>query len=801
MRVSSVVLGLLPLVVLFSAQHRVTVSADPACRTTVLADPAAEPAYSADFYAAQTVVSPNATICIAVAAYGPTGGKTSTGDPLPVGKPDISNVRMLDNAYRSYIHGGSWTVSSVLDGQPAAGPPGTSIRYVFDGTWTAPNDTGVYHLALTFTFPDGSIVEYFVNVAVSANASNQQLHSYIHDDVSLSGLAGQSIANGAYDILDPHSAAITHAHATFYFQTNPSRNAVNAVDGGMVDSQRARTVFDQNGPITIKMPHLGESAAFNYTQITSHGPMQQTGHISVAQVPPTRIGSQVFTYRADIDEPVEVRGADGRASMYVGSYVVDHGYSGVLGPGNVVINFGDARGFVFYVNPGKPAGTLDPKTGEYTVTWASVDHSAIDPATTRVTYTLTVCPRNPDAPNLCRTRPPIDDTGATSYSALVGPNDTSGYVTAHFTVSGPGGTISFPSDDILGDWPAAAPGPPPTNTPTPTTPPVPPTDTATPIPPTNTPLPTATPTVGPAEGTLSSVATPYAWISGPLLPAGTPDPILPTTHHSSDSTHFDWPAGVELRVLPALSEHPDEARLYLRDPNGAAALVYPDTIESITYTVTGGPCGTASLGGGGHYAHDGQAYPGEVAPVAGPTALPGAIDLAWLIGAPPGAGGDGAQTCSVNDYVQHAPGQVLPPSLPIDYVVTQRLHFRLVFHDNAAGTAASPTSCAIAPVLPSVAATPGPAFEGGDPEPFDGTQHACDAGDVRLQAVQQALEGGRIGHDASLEGITLLDNPADQPRVTHDMAAHTTTLSFAFDVTTSVRSLSYHLIMLHEVAP
>lgn len=747
------------------------------CHVGTLATPDEYGKYSADYFlprAALTGQPYNFTLAV----YGP--------DHVPEGQiPTTENTVVLNSQYQPVIDrtGNPLTWDAAPDGCEQEGTH--SHMYRFAGHWAGAPLAGPYILAVRFRFPSGETgngvtVDFFVNLQVFD--ASPPTFSLTHWETRLDGLPDQNPTNNAYNLDTASEQA--RASTIFYFKGNPNVDGTSFVDGGMVSSiadASSDSPFVVGGNIPVSQ------RSFPYVQAQGGGP--QTGTLSTQHVVQT-VGGQSYSWEVRVAEPLQVHtGRD--YHLKVGSYVIDNGFTGnVLGDGSAT-NIGEGRGFTFYADPGIPTVPSDADPNNATISWTPVNPATWDPATTRLSYSLTLCPPNATTRTDCILQQKLT---APSYTASLSPGvpyDAS--LTALFSQGPPNDPVIIESDTrhttLEVDGPRLAP------TATPTPPPASPTATATAVPPTATPLPTATPTVGPADGTLSSVATPYAWISGALLPAGTPDPLLPTTRNNRDSAHFDWPAGVELRVLPALSEHSDEAKLYLHDPNGATALAYPDTVESITYTVTGGPCGTGTLSAGGSYPHDEHRYLGEVAPIAGATALPGAFNLVWLTGPTPTAGTHDAAICSVDDYLRHASGRALPPDLPITYTVVQRLHFTLVFHDTARGMAATPAVCPLLPAYPEAAATPGPAFSG-DPAPLRGTTAgACDAGDVRLLTVQKALAAGRIAHDGSLDSSTVWGSPRARPN-----GDGTTTLDVAFQMTRSL-SLGYHLVMLHEVAP
>jgi len=798
-------------------------SADQSCGSPYLASPNDQRPHTTDYYIDQNVVQPGATVQVHLGAYA-----------LPdSAAPDVVESRVLNNRYRKLdpgqYTGGDWHVNPSCNANaPIKG--GTSDQYDYEGTWVAPSVPGSYELAVSFRFQDRTtalsiIVDYLVNMQIAQPGSTQTaLHSHIHDQIGLTDGSWttftQNSVNNAYDL----RALPAHVHlSTEYDWASAPVPGDRRVSDGLLSTigdtppvfANVDTAPGAGGgrggggtPSGGAIPLPAQDFPYDQQSTSAGGGitrLPQHGHASV-DANYRAIGAQTYTWRALIDAPLTVR--DTAYRLTVGRYVMDNGFFGMLADGSDVANFGDGQGVAVYADPVGPyydptGAHCDRNPRRVCIWWDPVPDGVVGPYTT-ATYHLSLvdAARQPggdqDVISADTTKgwADVDAPGPATYRAGL-------QVVYSFTEGG-----ASLGDPLFGTplnatlTVAAAPsGPAPTVTPT--TAPSPPTDTPTAaaVPPTDTPTPAPTATTGPAAGTLSSVATPYAWIAGRLDPAATAEAVLPTTRRGGspdrDTAHFAWPAGVALRVLPALSEHPDEARLYVRDPNGAAALAYPDTVDSITYTVTGGPCGTETLAGsgGGTYVHDGDAYPGEVAPASGATTLPGASRIAWVVDpAQTGRDTGGVMVCSVDDYLRHAPGRMLPPRFSLDYTVTQRLHFTLVFRDDARGTGADAV-CALAPVASHAAATPGPAFAGGAPVPMDGAvPKACDVGDMRLLAVQKALAAGGIVHDGSLDSMVVYGTP-----VVRSNGDGTTTLDVAFQVTRSL-ALGYHLIMLHEVA-
>ncbi len=717
-----------------------------------------------------------------------------------------------------------------------------------------------YELKATVAFEDGTVVNYLINMEVMPpplpGQSLPQFNSFVRDAVDVNGIdrATQDTVNNAYDIttLPSQLDMVT----TYYFQGNPAPDGASKMANAMVDADvAAQNVFQNidesvgNGrgggaDQRITLPLSGadrQPLTYDQSYIGAdkrpHTLTQRGGWALVQPYPEPAgvVSDQSYTHIALLHEPITVRigaPADPMYLLKVGRYTVDNGFFGPVddGKGTVGVNFGAGHGFTFYANPGHAVldrsadhAKCNRDTTKTCIYWDPVPPSVVG-ENTRLTYHLHInvldpaLPRGED-PTVVDVDVPGDQPWYNIDPNLISLTRTGRYdasVFARFQITDDNNraipvieSVAQSSRLATGadapGGPADTPTPPAADTATPTATPAPPTDTATPtaLPPTDTPVPTAT--TGPAQGVLASVATPYAWLAGRVQPGVTAEAILPTTRRDGspdrDTTHFAWPAGVPLRVLPALSEHADQARLVLRDPQGAEALVHPDTVESVGYSVTGGPCGDRTLAGGGAYAHHSDAYPGEVAPLARPDGppLPGGIDLVWAAGAAPaGADATGVTVCAVAAYLQRAPGHILPHRFALAYTVTQRLHFTLVFQNAAAGTATTAALCPVEALSPQVAATPVPAFTGatGATIPTDGaTPGACDAGNVRLLAVQHALVAGTITHDASLESSAL----AGAPHV-HANGDGTTTLRVTFAVRRSL-TLAYHLVMLHEIGP
>jgi len=829
------------------------------CGSTHLASPDYQAPDTVDYFVHENVIMPTTTAQIHLAAYAIPGTQN-------LGTPHVIDHKVLDSSYHEVPpgpdRGGAWA----MDTDPCYADPNQkpvtgskSDRYYFEGTWTAPNRTGSYELKVAVAFEDGTVVNYLVNMEIMSppppGQSLPQFNSFVRDAVDVNGIDGasQDTVNNAYDLTKfPDQLDMV---TTYYFQGNPSPDGTSKMANAMLDADvAAQNVFqniDESGgnghgggadnrvvlplsgsarqPLTYDQSYIGADKR-------PHSLTQRGGWALVQpyQEPAGVVSDQSYSHIALLHEPITVRMGAPADPMYllkVGRYTVDNGFFGPVADNRntVGVNFGAGHGFTFYANPGHAVldrsadhAKCNRDTTKTCVYWNPAPPSVVG-ENTRLTYHLHInvldpaLPRGED-PTVVDVDVPGDQPWYNIDPNLISLMRTGRYdasVLARFQITDDNGkaipvieSVAQSSRLATGadapGGPVDTPTPPAADTATPIATPVPPTDTATPtaVPPTDTP----TPTTGPAQGALASVATPYAWLAGRVQPGATVEAILPTTRRGGspdrDTTHFAWPAGIPLRVLPALSEHPDQVSLALRDPSGAEAFVHPAVVDSIGYSVNGGACGAGTLAAAGTYTHDGAAYPGEIAPLTGQTVLPGAVSLTWTLG----AAGSGASEpnatehglCSVTDYLAHAAGHALPARLRLAYTITQRLQFALVFHNGAQGTAvggAGASVCPVRAVVPQVAATPGPAFDTAT-APLDGAAvGACDAGDVRLLAVQKALASGTIAHDGSLESATVYGTPT----VTAN-GDGTTTLRVSFEVRRSL-ALAYHLVMLHEIGP
>jgi hypothetical protein len=98
---------------------------------------------------------------------------------------------------------------------------GSTTLYRYTATWNAPNVSGkTYELAVPYKYDDGTLVEDFVNMTVSAVP--RRLTGFVHWETTLKGLPQQNALNYAYNLYDPHSGNTITAETSFYFQRNPA---------------------------------------------------------------------------------------------------------------------------------------------------------------------------------------------------------------------------------------------------------------------------------------------------------------------------------------------------------------------------------------------------------------------------------------------------------------------------------------------------------------------------------------------------------------------------------------------------
>jgi len=186
----------------------------PPCanNTTNLEDPATADAYSANSWVAQHTVVQGTQVTVYTGAYDqPKAGATLTD---PAQHPVAANVMVLGSDF-TQAKGAvpPWSLSSANTGNtPPIAPDCVqggkkSTLYEYTGSWTAPRldplgpSSAIFYLAVTFTFADGTQVQFFTNMLVVARPSDvHTMHSLWYDTSGMAGLPSQNTDNFAYNI-------------------------------------------------------------------------------------------------------------------------------------------------------------------------------------------------------------------------------------------------------------------------------------------------------------------------------------------------------------------------------------------------------------------------------------------------------------------------------------------------------------------------------------------------------------------------------------------------------------------------
>ncbi len=572
-----------------------------ATSTTHLENPDTAEAWSANSWVAQHTVHPGTAVTIYSGAY---DQKISSGPPA------VSAIQVLDDRFQK-VPGGTWNLSSINQANtPPVNPdctqPGTkSTLYEYTGTWIAPEKTALYYLAVTFTFADGTQVEFFTNMRVVASSTPlPQMHTLWYDTGALAGLPAQNTFNSAYNIFAAGTTA--HMESRYYFDGNPAATP-NPADPTQSTSSLASTlrsinlsqppvfenVFNSSSGAPIALPYLasGQTTATrqfayaSYDSVTNDLDVPQSGTITVAQQP-TTIGSHLFSYVVVVDEPFAVH-SGGKANATVGSYILDNGFTGPVadGQGSQGDNLGEGRFFAFYSNPGPPLPS-QPDTTHLRFTWTPPDPTSLGNGTT-VTYIFSVV----DLTATKMTSQFVERTyrlsgitqdvpGAVGDTFVVPGHQYAATVQAVFTFSDgskldsssiDGPPITTNAGSVATDTPTV-----PTDTPLPTASPTDtpvPTQTPTPTQ-SDTPTPTDTPT--PVRGSASLSLDPqpgvYGWIHTLAADdALARDAYYATTWANPRPGHFSWQAGRPLHLVPALSGDPALSRPLLHPCSSATA--------------------------------------------------------------------------------------------------------------------------------------------------------------------------------------------------------------------------------------
>jgi len=667
--------------------------------TTNLEDPSTAAAYSANSWVAQHTIHPGDVVTIFSGAYDQKGSME---------QPMVKDVLVLDAAFkRTKVTGpgATWSLNTANgNNTPPVTPDCTqsgakSTLYEYTGSWTAPQlavprgqTMAIFYLAVTYTYSDGTQVQFFTNMRVVApDQPLPQMHTLWYDTSSIAGLPPQNTDNSAYNIFAAGNVA--HLSSTYYFNGNPAATAsvsdpsksTSAFVSTLRSTDLLQPAIFENMPggfggDQIVLPYLapGQASAttsFQYASYdrTSGAPdLQQNGTITVTNrtAHPVQIGSDAYTYLVTVDEPFTVRSGT-KADLFVGPYIVDNGFSGPVadGQGSQGDNLGEGRFYAFYSNPGQALPT-QPDATHLRFTWSPPDPSTWDSATTSVSYILTVLDVTAvQAGSLVehtyRTGALTQDVPGTAGDPflIVPGHEYAASVQAIFTFAD-GSRITSSSIDGPPITARTSGGPPPTDTAT-----VPPTDTAPPATATDTPLPTATDTPLPTQtptplDTPTDTPTPrpglaalrvdpdpgcYAWVFLKHADdSSAADARMSTTWGSPNPCHFLWPAGRPLHLTPALDGNPQRVVLTLADPNnGAVAYLNPITIDPGTYTLSTIGCGPLPATTPAPYATS-PTYHAEIDPTA--SAL---VHIDWLPSSLSSAAPPGYQVCDIHSILQH----------------------------------------------------------------------------------------------------------------------------------------------------
>lgn len=803
----------------FAAQPSVAPAYVGACRVGSLAapgDPGYGP-YSADYYAPQFSYGLNQHVHLTFAAY------TSLDDTPPT----IASYQVLDSKFTPFA-----TYALTATGCRQDNKAASTSMFTYSADWTTPataNKQGMYYLAVSFEYADGTLVEYFANITVR-DPPETITGGSIHWETWLSGIGYQQ-ASAAYNLFSPGASDTVTAHTSFYFDTNPAAvcavatcvpgsTSTTLIRGGMDNNLEGGSVF-----ILGIAPHAPfykdswgrQAQQFTFSQDLGGVSVDDTGSVSIERGAYT-LGGHTYHYHVEVDEPFLLR-SGGVTFVHVGSYVLDNGITGPAGWQGSADNLGEGQGFRFYVNPSTPeppATTLTVPAPSADVTLSRYDivpSGAVEPPNgTAMSWQYEMhlykvqCPSTSDL-SVCTVGAEVAGsphrTTATSDTWTGLPATTTGtgdcywpQLRVTYTVKG---QLRLSSDLVPagynpGDYNnifclkqnAAPPTETPTAVPTDTAIPA-PTTTATPVP------PTVTPTPARGDATLVQTVAPYAWVRSAHAedPAAEDRLYASSWGHNPDPSTFYWPVGRPLHLLPAMDENPVEARLTIDDlGNGGSAVLYPESVTATDYTLLdagalgSSPCFPSGSAAQPHsYAHDPR-YSAEVDPFSP------RIVVVW---APDNLAGTLPATTIRCDMAPLLDGTASGPA-----TLTYRIHETLIFaarFATLASSASGVTDCADH-LAPLPAATPFSAEPGVPaPAPAFTTAQApmgpCAATTVGLAAARQALDHWRTE-------VSLADPAA---AITNVAYTATGTLVRITVTVERIVALHYHLLVSREVAP
>jgi len=120
----------------------------------------------------------------------------------------------------------------------------SSTLYQYTGSWKAPRldplgpSAATFYLAVTFTFADGTQVQFFTNMKVVASPSDVLvMHTLWYDTSRIIGLPPQNTDNSAYNIFA--SGTSGHLQSQYYFAANPAGTSA----GGSESTSSLDSVF------------------------------------------------------------------------------------------------------------------------------------------------------------------------------------------------------------------------------------------------------------------------------------------------------------------------------------------------------------------------------------------------------------------------------------------------------------------------------------------------------------------------------------------------------------------------------
>jgi len=766
--------------------------------------------YSADYYSPEFSFGYNKPVHLTFAAYAPL-------DDTP---PAVVSYQVLRSDF-SPMANQPYAVKARGCQQNQGGSSPTTSMFTYSADWTTPPKNGVYYLAVSFVYADGTLVEYFANITVRDPPETITSGS-IHWETTLSGIGYQQ-SSAAYNLFSTDASDTVVAHTGFYFDANPAAvcaattcapgsDSTTFVQGGMDNNLEGGAVFVLDTPPHVPFYKDGwprQSRPFTFSQDLGGVTVNDIGTVFVERGAYT-LGGHTYRYHVEVDEPFLLR--SGRVTfVHVGSYVLDNGITGPVGRQGSADNLGEGQGVRFYANPSTPeplATTITTTSPSADVTLSRYDvvpSGAVeqpDGGAMSWQYEMHLykvqCPSTSDLSS-CALGTEVAGSphriasagdmwtglpaGATGVGDCYWPQLRVAYVVK--------GQLRLSSDLVPAGYNAGdynnvfclkqAAAAPPADMPTPA-----PTDTPTPVP------STATPTAARGAATLAQTVVPYAWVRS----SHAEDPVAADRLYASSWGHnldpgtFYWPMGRPLHLLPAVDENPAESRLTIEDLGAeGSAMLYPASVAATDYTLLdAGALGSSHCAPTGSaarphpYAHDAR-YPAEVDPfsprvtlVWAPAGLAGALpatttrcDMAPLLDAT--ATGPATLTYRVRETIVFA-ARFAAPAPPTGGVSDCA--------DQLAPLPAAPFSSEVGVPAPAAAVAPGRAPVG-----------PCAADAVGLAAARDALDHWRTE-------VTLGDPDGAIIGLTYTATGALVRIAVTVERTVALR---YHLLVSREVLP